>query len=201
MTVPAILPPSFGVIADPLPIVEDIGEEQLVDISDIRKGRASGPALRWVATSSNPALVPNPAIDFVAGSATAVLRYLPSDDANGKAVITVRATDAGADGVFGGSNSDDGIFERSFTITVLPVNDPPVFTTPDILSVKRDADCSPLPTLPPISDQAVVLTKRLRFSMGSCSPPIVVSFRSCRRSTAVVRSRLHPTQTSSALFQ
>ncbi len=33
----AILPPSFGVIADPLPIVEDIVEEQLIDISRSEK--------------------------------------------------------------------------------------------------------------------------------------------------------------------
>ncbi|MFK8114691.1 MAG: SdrD B-like domain-containing protein, partial [Rubripirellula sp.] len=134
---PATLAPSFDLPALPTPVVED-ATQQTVLITNVLKGRASSNStLRFIATSSNPALVPDPTISFVDGDSTASLQYTPVANGNGQAVITDRAEDAGADGVFGGD--DDGILERSFTVTVLPVNDPPTFVVPASTQVTEGA--------------------------------------------------------------
>ncbi|PAY20398.1 hypothetical protein CKO51_06060 [Rhodopirellula sp. SM50] len=132
---PALLPPRFDPIAALLPVLEDAGE-QSVSISGIAKGRADGPELQFTVTSDNPSLIPSPGLLSFAGGTSTSFLYAPVPDSNGIAVLTVRATDAGADGVFGGE--DDGIFERLFTVTVLPVNDPPVFELTAEASAKQD---------------------------------------------------------------
>jgi hypothetical protein len=132
----AILSPSFDEITNPAAIVED-STEQTIQILGIKKGRATGPALRFTAKSSNTSLVASPSVSFVDGSASATLRYTTLPNANGTTVVTVRAVDAGADQVF--DNNDDGVFERSFTVTVLAVNDAPNMTTPTELSVTQKA--------------------------------------------------------------
>ena len=119
----SILPPSFNFKSLPLPIIEN-APEQMVTVIGITKGRAVGPALQFTVTSSNTDLITNPTITLVAGTDTATIRYKPLADANGTTVLTVRVVDAGADAVFG--NADDGILERSFTVTVLAVDDPVV---------------------------------------------------------------------------
>ncbi len=137
---PAILPPSFDQIANPAPIVED-GTEQSVGITGIVKGRTTGPPLQFSVTSSNPALIASPTREFADGSTEATIHYTPVANANGTAVITVRAVDAGADPNDGGA--DDGIFSRSFTVTVQPVNDPPTFTLPaEYVVTQKEGDRS-----------------------------------------------------------
>ncbi|HBJ38596.1 MAG TPA: hypothetical protein DDZ51_28375, partial [Planctomycetaceae bacterium] len=122
---PAILPPSFDFVADPLPIFEDAAV-QSITISNIVKGRpAELEPLRLTVTSDNPALIPSPGLLEFTGGSNKTFSYTPMPNMNGIAVLTVQAIDAGADGDFGGA--DDGIFERSFTVSVLAVNDPPVF--------------------------------------------------------------------------
>ncbi len=132
----SVLPPSFDDIASPAAITED-SAQQTIQIGGIKKGRATGPALRFSATSSNPSLVASPSISFVDGSVNASIRYTALPNANGISVITVRATDAGANQIF--DDGDDGIFERSFTVTVLAVNDAPSMTTPSELAVPQKA--------------------------------------------------------------
>ncbi len=132
----AILSPSFDEIANPSPIVED-ATEQTIQIGGIKKGRATGPSLRFTAKSSNPSLVASPSISFVDGSASASIRYTTLQNANSTSVISVRAVEAGANQIF--DDGDDGIFERSFTVTVLAVNDAPSMTTPTELAVSQKA--------------------------------------------------------------
>jgi subtilisin family serine protease/Tol biopolymer transport system component len=120
---PAILPPSFNAIANPLAIFEDAAL-QSITVTGIVKGRTTGPQLQFTATSSNPALIASPTVTY-SGGTTATVQYTPLANMSGTTVITVRAVDAGADAAFGGP--DDGIFERSFTVSVLAVNDAPVF--------------------------------------------------------------------------
>ncbi|MCY2986212.1 MAG: S8 family serine peptidase [Planctomycetota bacterium] len=132
----AILSPSFDEITNPAAIVED-STEQTAQILGIKKGRATGPALRFTARSSNPSLVANPSISFVDGSSNASIRYTTLPNANGISVITVHAIDAGANQIF--DDGDDGISERSFTVTVLAVNDAPTMITPPLTSVTQKA--------------------------------------------------------------
>jgi Tol biopolymer transport system component len=116
---PAILPPSFTFESLPQPIIED-APEQTVAIQGIKKGRESGPALEFSVVSSNTALIASATVTV--GTDRANVRYTPLKDANGTAEVIVRAIDAGADATF--DTADDGVFEHSFTVTVLAVDDP-----------------------------------------------------------------------------
>ena len=72
------------------------------------------------AASSNPALIPNPAVTYTSPSQTGTITYTSAPNATGTAVITVTVTDSGGT-ANGGMNS----FSQTFTITVMPVNQPP----------------------------------------------------------------------------
>lgn len=133
---PATLDPSLDPIANPSPIVEDSSQQSVV-LSGIAKGRVAGPALQFVATSSNPSLIPHPSVNHVDGSATGTLLFTPVANANGQATISVTVTDAGADALHG--TADDASFTQQFVVTVLPVNDPPAFVVPSSLDVNEDA--------------------------------------------------------------
>ena len=73
-----------------------------------------------VATSSNPALIPDPTIDYTSGSTTATLNYASNLNQFGTTVITVTLMDDG-----GVDNSGDDTTVVSFTVEVTPVNYPP----------------------------------------------------------------------------
>ncbi len=133
----ATLPPSLDVIANPLAILEDAGQ-QVVAFSGIAKGRQTGPALRITASSDNHDLIASPTVNYTEPNTTASVVYAPVANANGTAVITVTVRDAGADGEM--NTADDGVRLRSFTVTVAPVNDPPTFVVKDgsRLTVPKD---------------------------------------------------------------
>ncbi len=97
----------------------------------------AGPQEYWWAT----VIIPGPAnessqeVDFIvtnnnntlfsaqpAMSPDGLLTYTPAPNANGSAMVTVRLHDDGGTG----NGGQDTSLPRSFTITVLPVNDPPV---------------------------------------------------------------------------
>ncbi len=139
---PAILPPSFTFEALPIPNVED-ALEQTVALQNITKGRETGPPLQFSATSSNTALIASATVTIVDGTNRAIVHYTPLKDANGTTGITVRAVDAGADATF--DTSDDGIFERSFAVTVLAANDPPVFNLLTEAAVKQTDGVTTVP--------------------------------------------------------
>ncbi len=124
---PKLLPPSFNAISSPLPILEDAAQQSM-SISGIKKGRSTSPSLRFSVTSSNTALISNARVAYNANAVAATLVYKPNANANGIAVLTVRATETGLDGAF--ETADDAIFERSVTVTVLAVNDAPKFSVP-----------------------------------------------------------------------
>ena len=72
------------------------------------------------ATSSNPALVTNPAITYANPSATGTLTYSVLPNVSGTATITVTVMDNG-----GVANGGVNTFSQTFTVTVSPVNQPP----------------------------------------------------------------------------
>ncbi len=138
---PAVLPPSIQSIANPLPILEDSASIS-ISLSGIVPGRAGGPALRITAQSSQRTVIAKPAIQYTAGATTASLTLNPVRNANGTSVITVTVTDAGADRKM--DTVDDGVTSRSFTVTVLPVNDPPKFNVPSRITVNQKAGATAL---------------------------------------------------------
>ncbi len=138
---PAVLPPSIQPIANPLPILEDSAPIS-ISLSGIVPGRAGGPALRITAQSSQRTVIATPSVQYTAGASTASLTLSPVRNANGTSVITVTVTDAGADRKM--DTVDDGVTSRSFTVTVLPVNDPPKFNVPGRITVNQKAGATTL---------------------------------------------------------
>ena len=95
-----------------------------------------------MAISNQADLITGLAIDHTAGAANGQLRFTPGDNQFGGTVeVTVEVEDAGIDGLFstGRTNPDsqlqNNVTTRTFTITILPVND--------------------IPTLPSLADQVL----------------------------------------------
>lgn len=141
---PAVIPPTIDPIDDPPPIDED--ESFLVDLTGISIGREDSAGFQITAFSSHPGIIPDPQVSYFPGAEEASLVIAPALDANSgispndtPVVITVEARNAGPGptAVFG--DGDDGVVTRSFTVTVSPVNDPPTFDTPSLISVSQKA--------------------------------------------------------------
>ena len=111
--------PTLAAIGNPAAINEDAGA-QTVSLSGIGTGAANETqTLVVTATSGNTALIANPAVTYTSPGATGTLTYTPVANANGTALVTVTVNDGGA------TNSTT---TRTFTVTVLAVNDAPVVT-------------------------------------------------------------------------
>jgi hypothetical protein len=125
-------PPVFDPIANQT-ASEDAGPQN-VSITGIGPGGAdeAGQVVTLTATSSNPALIPNPVIS--GAGATRTLTYQPVAAANGVVTITLTAQDDG-----GTANGGSNAFSRTFTVTVNPVNHPPVFDPISDRTVNEDA--------------------------------------------------------------
>lgn len=91
---------------------------------------------RLSATSSDPALIPNPVAITLISNGIAMLSFSPVTNANGQAVITVSLDDG-----LGGPNS---VASQSFQVTVNEVNDPP---TMNLLSNRTITQDSPVHTI------------------------------------------------------
>ena len=105
-------PPTLDTLSD-VTINEDAGE-QTVTLRGITAGPGENQALTVTAKSSNTALIPHPQVSYKSPNSTGTLTFKPVPNASGKAVITVTVSDGAA------------TFSRTFTVTVNPVNDPPV---------------------------------------------------------------------------
>src|SRR5262249_22268512 len=114
--------PTLDPISDAT-ILEDAGP-QTVPLSGITAGptNENGQTLSVTATSSNPSVIPNPTVLYTSPNTAGSLGYQSLPNANGSAIITVQVEDNG-----GTANGGVDTFQRQFTVTVTPVNDPPTF--------------------------------------------------------------------------
>jgi hypothetical protein len=111
--------PTLDPIAVPAPILEDAGP-QTVALTGIGSGAVDEvQTLVVTATSGNLALIPDPTVTYVTPAATGSLSYTPVPNANGSALITVTVKDDG-----GTANGGVDTFQRTFTVTVIAVDDP-----------------------------------------------------------------------------
>ena len=88
------LPPTLDVIPDPDPILENAGQ-QTINLTGISAGGVESQMLHVTATSNNPAVVPDPVVDYTSPNTFGSLTYTPIADKSGIAVITVTVTDDG----------------------------------------------------------------------------------------------------------
>ena len=118
------LPPTVGEIDDPMAINED-DPEQTVTVEEITTGGETESLLVTVSSDNTPLI--NPTIVFDESSGTATLRYTPTENLSGTALLSVTVRDPGPNGIFDvdAPDSDDGLAARQFSVTVNAIDDPP----------------------------------------------------------------------------
>jgi len=110
------VPPTLNPISD-LSVNEDSGAT-VVRLSGISAGAGNeDQTLTVAAISTNPSLIPNPAISYFSPDSTGTLTFTPRADGWGTAIIIVTVNDG---------QSVNRTFRRFFRVTVSPVNDPPI---------------------------------------------------------------------------
>jgi hypothetical protein len=108
-------PPTLNALSN-LAINED-SAQQTINLSGITAGAAGETqALTVTATSSNPSLIPNPAVTYTSPGSTGSLHFTPAADTSGTATITATVNDG---------QSQNNTVSRSFVVTINPVNDAP----------------------------------------------------------------------------
>ena len=153
--------PNLDSIPDPVAITED-ANRQTVNLSGINAGGGESQPLAISATSSNPGLIPNPSVNYIAPGSRGSVSYVPVAQQSGSTTITVTVTDGGLDGNLS-TGSDNSSFERSFTVTVTPINDTPTL----------EAIPSP-PTVNENAGQQVIELRGITAGTGE-SQPLAVS--------------------------
>ena len=84
---PLNVAPTLNAISN-LTINENAGQ-QTVSLTGITAGGGASQALTVTAISSNPGLVPNPAVGYTSPNATGTLTFTPAANAFGTATVTV----------------------------------------------------------------------------------------------------------------
>src|SRR5262249_43558919 len=108
-------PPTLNALSN-VTISEDAGA-QTIALSGITDGStAETQTLTVTATSSNPGLIANPAVSYTSPNTTGSILLVPAANSTGTAVITVSVNDG---------QSVSNVVNRSFTVTVVSVNDWP----------------------------------------------------------------------------
>src|SRR5262249_14605572 len=118
-TLDPILNPNTGL--NSFTVLQNTAAAQMVNLTGITAGPGDvGQTLSVFATSSNPALVTNPAVTYTSPGSTGSLPYSVLPNQTGTATITVTVMDNGAV-----ANGAKNTFSQTFTVTVTPVNQPP----------------------------------------------------------------------------
>src|SRR5262249_46294071 len=126
--------PTLDPISEPAAIQEDAGT-QTINLTGIGAGGADSQTLTITATSSNPGLIPDPAVTYTSPNATGSLSFTPVANQSGTAIITVTVQDDG-----GTANGGIDTTTRTFTVTVLAVNDAPTLDSiPNPPAILEDA--------------------------------------------------------------
>jgi hypothetical protein len=105
-------------------IVEEDSPETVVHLTGISAGPYEAQKIRISATSSNPSVVPDPAVQYNSAEVTGRLILKPAAEASGSSTITVTVEDSGLDGDLT-TVSDNARFVREFEVVVDAVNDSP----------------------------------------------------------------------------
>lgn len=116
-------PPTVGAIINPGAIQEDSGEVT-INLNSISAGGGETQPLKVTATSSDPALLPDPVVTYTSPLNSATLTYQPAPNAFGVVVVSVRIEDGGFDQNLA-TTGDNAFTIKTFTVVINPVNDAP----------------------------------------------------------------------------
>ncbi|MBK8038201.1 MAG: tandem-95 repeat protein [Verrucomicrobiaceae bacterium] len=122
--------PTLDPISNPAAILED-ATQQVINLSGITSGPLEAQGLIITASSNNPGVILNPAVQYTHPSSTGTLTYTPVANASGTATITVTVND---------QQVSNNTISRTFTVTVTAVNDAPVIS--DIFNTNTSEDGS-----------------------------------------------------------
>jgi hypothetical protein len=186
--------PTLAAIPDPSPILEDSGQ-QTVNLSGISAGAGESQPITVTATSSNPALIPAIAVNYVSPNTTGSLSYTPAANQFGTAVITVTVRDNG-----GATGGGIDTVTRSFTVSVTPVNDAP--TLDPIASPVTIPEDTPSPsiTLTSLTAGPGETTQTLSFFASSSNPALISNLVAAHTTatTGTLSFTVAPNQSGSA---
>ena len=143
---------SFTVIVDPIndpPTLNPLADRtvpenaglQTVSLSGISTGATNEvQVLTVTAASSNPGLIPNPAVTYVSPAATGSLKFIPVANSTGSVTLTVTVSDGQL------------AISRAFAVTVQsaagqPGNTPPVISAIPDQTISQDTATAALPFL------------------------------------------------------
>ena len=128
-TVAPNLPPTFNALTN-LTINENAGL-QTVDLTGITSGASYQlQTLTVTAVSSNPALIPNPTVNYASPNGTGTLNFAPATSSYGTATITVTINNNGA---------SNNLVVQSFKVTVNAVNQSPTLNPINNLSIAQSS--------------------------------------------------------------
>lgn len=119
--------------------------------------------LTITATSSNPALVPAPTLDYFDPDSTGTLTFTPTANVSGSATIAVTVNDGQA---------QNNLITRSFTVTVSAVNDAPTLDPIADLQLAEDAPTQSV-ALAGIGTGAANETQTLSVTALSSNPGLI----------------------------
>lgn len=125
-TVDVMTPPTMNALGS-LSINENAGL-QTVNLTGL--GLGTGQTLSLTAVSSNPALIPDPAVNYTSPAATGTLSFTPAINAYGSATITVTGNNGQA---------RSNLVTQTFTVSVAPVYQPPTLNALGNLSINENA--------------------------------------------------------------
>ena len=111
--------------------INEDASAQTVNLTGIGTGAANEiQTLTITATSSDPGLIPNPAVTYTSPNATGSLSFTPAANSNGTATITVTVNDG---------QPLNNTATRTFTVTVNAVNDAPTLSGIANVIINEDA--------------------------------------------------------------
>jgi hypothetical protein len=170
-------PPTLNAISN-LTTNEDAGL-LTVDLSGISAGptNESAQALTITATSSNPALIPDPTVNYTSPDGTGTLTLEPVANASGTVTITVVVQD-------NGGTADGGVnaVTNTFAVTLNAVNDPPTLNAISNLTTNENAGLQTVDlggiTVGPTNEAGQTLTITATSSNPSLIPDPTVNYLS-----------------------
>ncbi len=155
-------PPTLNAIAN-VTINENAGS-QTVNLSGISSGATNeNQTLTVTATSSNPALIPNPTVNYTSPNAAGSLTFAPVAFGFGSSTITVTVNDGGA---------SNNIVTRAFTVTVNSVNQAPTLNVLANVTVNENASSQTV-NLSGISSGATNENQTLTVTATSSNPALI----------------------------
>jgi hypothetical protein len=126
---PVNQPPTINPVANIT--INENAPQQTVNLAGITSGATNeNQTLTVTATSSNPALIPNPTVTYTSPNTTGSLAFTPVAFGFGAATLTVTINDGG---------TSNNITTRTFTVTVNPVNQAPTINSLADMTINENA--------------------------------------------------------------